>query len=433
MKARADAWQKIIDAHVQYAQQHPEVVPGFTVFVDITGGKHINPDWSRPFAEEFCQLPWFFMRPGYAAAAAWSHDCVKQITESLFSEWVDPGYVLPVGSRPYDKSPCGAQDMIMNARELVLPGPHGMWKKLPNDHWPYADVDRYMQVDWVQGGLFKLPWFRMGEETFDLGPPGLSANPVQINNGEAVVNIEQLVKNMPMYNTNLLISHPAHNEPGNIATVIVNPGAPFTDSTMPLTSVSAPVPAEADGKLLGLYHPVSSYEFRMPSRRITSASQNLQAGFSGFVAADLGDYVKACGAVQEYSEVLRPVDTCMLNLVPGPTFDVPYWSSIGTWGYGSTFQISSQAPARRVGRIIVRGNSIGDTGLNEWTADATFIGLTGAFASWSGGPDHYHKEMGRPVAVDTRYQVNTRATNNVEINGFAPDTFLIPGGFRCAR
>ena len=51
----------------------------------------------------------------------------------------------------------------MNARELVLPGPHGLWKKLPNDHWPYADVDRYMQVDWVQAGLFKQPWLRVGE------------------------------------------------------------------------------------------------------------------------------------------------------------------------------------------------------------------------------------------------------------------------------
>jgi hypothetical protein len=166
---------------------------------------------------------------------------------------------------------------------------------------------------------------------------------------------------------------------------------------------------------------------------MSSASQNVQAGFTGFVAADLGDYVKACGAVQEYSEVLRPVDTCMLNLVPGPTFEIPYWTSIGTWGYGNTFQISSQAPARRVGRIILRGNSISDIGLNEWTSDATNIGLTGAFGSWSGGPDHYHMEMGRAVAVDAKYQVNTRVSNQTGPTGFAPDTFLIPGGFRCAR
>ena len=264
MKARSVAWQRIIEAHIQYAHQHPEVVPGFTVRVDITGGRHVEPDWSRPVAEEFCQLPWFFMRPGYAAAAAWSHDCVKQITEQLFREWVDPGYVLPGGSRPYDTSPCGAQDMIMNARELVLPGPHGMWKKLPNDHWPYADVDRYMQVDWVQGGLLTQPWFRVGDSGYDLGLPNSSTNPILIGNGEALVNIDQLVKTTPMYNTNLLISHPAHNEPASIGTIIVNPGAPFTDSAMPLTSLDAPIPAEADAKLLGLYHPVASYEFRMP-------------------------------------------------------------------------------------------------------------------------------------------------------------------------
>ena len=151
------------------------------------------------------------------------------------------------------------------------------------------------------------------------------------------------------------------------------------------------------------------------------------------MAADLGDYVKVCGAVQEYSEVLRPINTCVLNLVPGPTFEAPYWSGLGTWGYGNTFQISSQAPVRRVGRIIVRGATFSDVGLNEWTSDATNIGLTGAFASWAGGPDHYHAEMGRAAAQDARYQPNTRATNQIGPIGLAPDTFLIPGGFRCAR
>ncbi len=428
MKARAAAWKRIIDAHLQYAHQHPEVIPGF-----IAVGGQLSPDWSRPTAEEFCQMPWFFMRPGFGAAAAWSHDCVKQITDSLFKDWVDPGYVLPVGSRSYDTSPCGAMDMIMNARELVIPGPHGPWKKLPTDHWPYADVDRYMQVDWVQAGLFKQPWFRVGEGAFDLGLPDSSSSLISAGNGEALVNVDQLVKTMPVYNTNLLISHPAHNEPANIGLVVVNPGAPFTAAALPLTSVDSPPPAEADGSLAGLYHPVSSYEFRMPSRRMSSASQNIQAGASGFVASDLGDYVRACGAVQEYSELLRPVDTCMVNLVAGPTLEVPYWASVGTWGYGAEFQINTQTPARRVGRVIVRGNTIANLGLNEWTSDATNIALTGAFASWSGGPDHFHTEMGRALAADARYQPNTRASNQGAPITFAPDTFLIPGGFRCAR
>ena len=111
--------------------------------------------------------------------------------------------------------------------------------------------------------------------------------------------------------------------------------------------------------------------------------------------------------------MLRPVDTCMVNLVAGPTFEVPYWSSTGTWGYASTFQINSQTSARRVGRTIVRGNIISNVGLSEWTSDATNIALTGAFASWSGPPDHYHTEMGRAVAADARYQANTRASNQV--------------------
>ena len=51
-----------------------------------------------------------------------------------------------------------------------------------------------------------------------------------------LVNVDQLVKTMLVYNTNLLISHPAHNEPVNIALVVVNPGAPFTDMALPPTA-----------------------------------------------------------------------------------------------------------------------------------------------------------------------------------------------------
>jgi len=431
MRARQLAWDNIVAAHITYARQHPEILPGFTIQPSITGAGNASVNWTRPFVEEFEQLPWFFMRPGYVAAAAWSHSTVKQMTESLFHDWVDPGYILPVGSRAYDRSPYGVMDMTMNARELVLPEPHGLWKKLPNDHWRFNDVDRYMEVDWVQGGLFTQPWHVDSGTIWDNGLPKSAEKMIGIDGLNGVINLDQFLKNSTFINTNLLISHPAHNEPGSYAMILMGGGAPVPDVSLPINSIDPPGLAEDDGKLLGLYHPVSSYAYRMLSRRLRSASQN--AGSSGdFVPADLGEYVTACSAVQEYSEQLRPVNTCMLNLIAGPAFDVVYWGSTGTWGMANTFQINNPTAGRRVGKTVVRGISIGDTGLNEWSSDATCIALTGAYADWANGPDHYHQEMGRRTAIDARYNLNVRNLNRLGAR-YSPDTFLIPGGFRCAR
>jgi len=429
-QARQTAWEKIVQAHIAYARQHPEVLPGFIVRRDITGDVTEIPDFTRPVLEEFIQIPWFFMRPGYAAACAWSHACVKQFTEPLFTDWVDPGYVLPVGSRKYDVSPYGVADMIMNARELVLPGLSSLWKKIPNDHWGYSGVDRYMEIDWVQGGLFTRPWRLAPATVWDTGLPKATERQILLDNGAAISNPDVIAQPDAFRNNNLLISHPAHSVDGAVAAVLMNPGVPFSGPDAPLNSINLPAAAEDDSKQIGLYHPVSSYAYRMPSRRIRSASQN--AAFGDIFPSDLGDYVTVCSAVQEYSELLRPVNTCMLNLVAGPGFDAVYWASSGTWGVSGEFRINGPTASQRVGKMILRNNPVSDIGLNEWTADATCIGFTGAFADWSGGPDHYHVELGRPTAIDARYPLNSRGANGAG-RRYAPDSFLIPGGFRCAR
>ncbi len=153
LKQRKDVWSEIVKAHIAYARQHPDIIPKFIGGHVIYNGQLIEPlapgafdgqhpiinngleimsDVTHPSVAEFFHLPWFFYHAGYQEASAWSKQIVEDLTEPLFQEWVDPMYVLPVGSRPYDVSPYGALDMLTNASELVAPGPIFPWNSAPN-------------------------------------------------------------------------------------------------------------------------------------------------------------------------------------------------------------------------------------------------------------------------------------------------------------
>ena len=51
----------------------------------------------------------------------WSKALIEAETQPLWDKWKAPMYVLAVGSRSFDRSPCGASDMLWNGAELVLP------------------------------------------------------------------------------------------------------------------------------------------------------------------------------------------------------------------------------------------------------------------------------------------------------------------------
>ncbi len=51
----------------------------------------------------------------------WSRQLVDAETQGLWDRWKAEPYILPVGSRSFDISPCGASDMLWNGAELVVP------------------------------------------------------------------------------------------------------------------------------------------------------------------------------------------------------------------------------------------------------------------------------------------------------------------------
>lgn len=135
--ARQDAWTRLRTDHLEMLRRRPELRQ--------EGIFH-------PLAT---RLPWVVKAPLFLDAAAWSKRRSDAIAEEIRSAWSDPHAVQSAGSREYDVSPFGLNDMLLNAFEIVAPPPthrrltpsyyiEPVWlEALPKDNEPWwvRDID----------------------------------------------------------------------------------------------------------------------------------------------------------------------------------------------------------------------------------------------------------------------------------------------------
>ena len=123
---RQATWLRILQAHVEYEQRNP-------------GVHNVGTD-GLPGGDPQTALPWLFWYSHETPHVRWSHDTILALAAHLWQDWKDPQHILPVGSRKFDVSPYGVQDMIFNGAEMVMPG----------QLWPSGDqaasADYYIQV-----------------------------------------------------------------------------------------------------------------------------------------------------------------------------------------------------------------------------------------------------------------------------------------------
>jgi formylglycine-generating enzyme required for sulfatase activity len=146
---RNAAWIKIKNFHMEYLRIHTELHQAGMMVGSIA------------------KLPWISKLQFTQYATAWSKETINGVLNELWTMWKDPLYVLPVGSRDFDVSPCGANDMILNASEMVMPSPT----------LPALGAARYMEIAWIpQKPSPQDPWGpRTPEAMTDGGPlPPLS-------------------------------------------------------------------------------------------------------------------------------------------------------------------------------------------------------------------------------------------------------------------
>jgi hypothetical protein len=128
---RNGVWARVKEMHIQYLQFHPE----------LQNETYYNPT--------HFDLPWMNSGPALLNAAQWSKKTAVEACEPLWQTWQDPLYLMPVGSREYDTSPCGARGMLLNAAELVQSYPGA-----PSNGRP-----RWMELEWLRREpTDKDPW-----------------------------------------------------------------------------------------------------------------------------------------------------------------------------------------------------------------------------------------------------------------------------------
>src|SRR5262249_31619355 len=131
--------------HFELLRTTPELQPMFKGDIPLEVVYMGKTPVTRPATHEnpllWHLLPWFLWLPGSEKIAQWSKKVAMEAVTHIDKEWNHPFYVIAGGERKYDVSPCGAQDMLLNAIELVCPMPETNEKRL--------EPSPYMQVAWI--------------------------------------------------------------------------------------------------------------------------------------------------------------------------------------------------------------------------------------------------------------------------------------------
>jgi hypothetical protein len=115
------AWARIAAAHDQHLIS---MVPGLVrerqleEFDRLAGRPVVVHDIQGPGT-----IPFIDTREEFRAADLWSASIIHEEVARLCDKWINPLYVLPAGSRPFDTSPFGVHDVILNGNERIIYSP----------------------------------------------------------------------------------------------------------------------------------------------------------------------------------------------------------------------------------------------------------------------------------------------------------------------
>ncbi|HLK60925.1 MAG TPA: SUMF1/EgtB/PvdO family nonheme iron enzyme, partial [Chthonomonadaceae bacterium] len=120
---RQQTWERIRQLH---EDKLTELIRGGESYADVSSRVYCN------------AIPWLPKSASGEVFGQWSKEATKEALTPLRETWKEPDQLLPNGSRPFDKSEYGVQDMILNGAELVVPSPSP----------PYSSRDITMAVVW---------------------------------------------------------------------------------------------------------------------------------------------------------------------------------------------------------------------------------------------------------------------------------------------
>ncbi|HLJ57515.1 MAG TPA: SUMF1/EgtB/PvdO family nonheme iron enzyme [Chthonomonadaceae bacterium] len=386
---RQETWRRLVLDH--YAQVEPILERD----AQLRQAAEIDQKFSRrpvPITEgmsiydplfPYFSIPILALNDRRADLSKWSANRVNAEVDRLCAAWIDPLYVLPGGSRPFDVSPFGVCDMLLNGNERVA---------------AYAEMatpQEFISPTFIPGItnpllLFDLPDARLRSQFGGLRPagPGLVREDFRVVRDDLFENpllSRRLVASSARVVSNTRMFCPAQNEEFvELAEHLLETRemiCPVCD--LRIGTMSNDTIDSGNFSAGTITHKVSP---------LTKGSEWLEAGAAN------------SGWPLAYSDVLNDTNPGYIE-APG----IHYIMRIYT----------HERTEPRVDQVIGAFNG-------------RYFYETPYYAFWSGPPKHMHREMGREWARDSNDFVGY-AMLGIGSSTQPPDIFLIPNGFRCAR
>ena len=407
MRDRQATWARIFSAHVDYLLKMAPSIrqdAALSAIDRLVGKRPPDPSDGMPRT-----IPFFDPRPQFTAACLWSRTLVQNEAAGLCAKWIDPLYVLPAGSRPYDVSPFGLVDVLLNGNEKVVFSPE-----------PQFGADKFAQ------------------------------RPIAISFGFHTIQTDQFNGNRPPYLSPLEV-------PADLRLDGMDPyGAPRLLSRRLLSASGqvrqgyrefSPSDAEAYAEYQARIYEVMWMVLPIVGARVLPIGFDSRfEGSWGDGATELAQTATVDRRTGDRSVAVRqagglPIDSGLISAATDPRLLAKHLPP-GQFIQG--VQVGNRAFRTPTGIVTVpiytadKSLAANMEQLPQRYDEARLVTTalrydeTSYYPGWTGLSPFMHREMGRDWAKDPPVHVGAWPELGASLTQ-PPDLFLVPNGFRCAR
>src|SRR5579872_7030217 len=415
MRDRQATWKRIAAEHEQYvARMIPDIIRQNAL-------RQPDENLRGPLAAVDARalphtIPFLDPREFLTAANLWSQSRMHAEVAGVAARWLNPLYVLPGGSRPFDTSAFGLVDVLLNGNEKAIFSPEPYFGEDPIAGRPQAIG---MTMSTVSAQDVRSPVGQSVMQPLDI-PRSLLLNGTDDAFTSPVLLSRRLVAGSSRVRAGLREFTPSDSE-----AYVEYRARLYEEMLLALPLVQArvlpirydTVASDAWGEKTVTLKPMD----RPPNPRPGIAAARSLAGFmdvhtgaQNLVESPFTDRAKLGR---------RPVGGLGLT-VEGRDMALPF--EFGAWRTPLTMRFAEQYALRWSPEQSVRPDECIGLFLGNYFDETPY------YAGWSGLSPRMTREMGRDWAKDPPVHVGDWPQLGASLTQ-PPDLFLVPNGFRCAR
>jgi hypothetical protein len=422
MRDRQQTWARIEAAHDRYVAG---MIPGLRQRQAASDFDRLAarldrrplPAQSAPEIHLPRTIPFFDVDDEFIEACLWSQRLVQDEVKRLCEKWQNPLYILPSGSRPFDTSPFGLMDVILNGNERVVYSP----EPLPG-------------VDPPVGGRPQTVGLVMSTvDGKDIKPTQMSLYPLEVP--AAVRHIEGGTYTTPMLLSRRLVSASSQARP-EVREFSPSDAQSYAEYRSRITETMTMALPIVRTRIHSIRDDTFASDLWGEGAVTVKAVERKASGIGIYVGPVFGELVtmhsfraeRACPEPLPVIDGFKLLDKRISRGSPLIAEEATRFQP-EKWGNRNI-----HIPIHMPGRI-----QLSDSPVLPVRPDETvglFLGVyfdeTFFYSLWEGPSPFQQREMGRDPAKDPPAHIGLWPVLGAPLTQL-PDIYLVPNGFRCAR